>query len=125
MPYFLPRTPEWSGPENLQFRFRVEGHQVDVRPRRQDEDLFPRPIDEELSRSTLEVKSDHIVPVGAPTEINVRDLCYDRLEVHVYGEVASRYECMTRKIRPPFDPGRGGPRIVGDGVAGAARYFIA
>lgn len=41
------------------------------------------------------MESDHIVPAGAPTEINIRDLCYDRLEVHVYGEVASRDECMT------------------------------
>lgn len=95
LPYFLPRTPEWSEAENLQFRFSVEGHQVDVHPRKQDESLFPRPIDQELSRSTIEVESDHIVPAGAPTEINIRDLCYDRLEVHVYGEVASRDECMT------------------------------
>src|SRR5438270_9756449 len=95
LPYFLPRTPEWSTPENLQLQFEVEGHLVNVHPRKQDEKMFPRPIDEELSGSTLDVASDYIVPVEAPTHTLIRDLCYDRLEVQVHGEVAVPEECMT------------------------------
>jgi hypothetical protein len=97
-PYFLPRTPEWSTAENLQFQFEVNGHMVDVHPRKQDEELFPRPIDKELAESSLDVMSDYIVPVGAPVKISVRDLCYDRIEAHVYGEVGSPNECMTKEF---------------------------
>lgn len=56
--------------------------------------MFPRPIDEELSQSTLDVSSDYIVPIEAPTHTLIRDLCYDRLEVQVYGEVDAPEECM-------------------------------
>jgi hypothetical protein len=97
-PYFLPRTSEWSAAENLQFQFEVNGHRVNVHPRKQDEELFPRPIDKELAESSLDVTSDYIVPVGAPAKILVRDLCYDRIEAHVYGEVGSPKECMTQDV---------------------------
>lgn len=34
LPYFLPRTPEWSEARNFQFQFDVEGHLVNIHPRR-------------------------------------------------------------------------------------------
>jgi hypothetical protein len=38
------------------------------------------------------------VPVDAPTEISVRDRCFDRIEAQVYGEVASRDECAKGEV---------------------------
>jgi hypothetical protein len=103
LPYFLPRTPEWSEGKNFQFQFKVEGHLVNVHPRRADEKLFPSPIDEQLAQAKLELEShfaqpDLIVPVDASTELSVRDRCFDRIEVQVYGEVASRDECESSDL---------------------------
>jgi hypothetical protein len=103
LPYFLPRTPQWSEGENFQFQFEVEGHLVNVHPRRADERLFPSPLDEQLSQAKINLEehfaeSDLIVPVDAPIEISVRDRCFDRVEVQVYGEVASRDECAEGDV---------------------------
>src|SRR5215210_3270816 len=103
LPYFLPRTPKWSEDENFQFQFEVEGHLVNVHPRRADEKLFPSPIDVQLSQAKIELETlftepDIIVPIDVPTEISVRDRCFDRIEVQVYGEVASREECAQGDV---------------------------
>lgn len=103
LPYFLPRTPQWSEDENFQFQFEVEGHLVNVHPRKADEKLFPSPIDEQLAEAKIELEphfaeSGLIVPVDAPTEIYVRDRCFDRVEAQVYGEVASRDDCAKGEV---------------------------
>jgi hypothetical protein len=48
LPYYLPRTSEWSEGKYLQFHFDVEGHLVNIHPRKVDEKLFPEGIDEQL-----------------------------------------------------------------------------
>jgi hypothetical protein len=103
LPYFLPRTPQWSEAKNFQFQFEVDGHLVNVHPRRADEKLFPAPIDEQLAEAVIQLEPnfeqpDIVVPVDAPTEIAVRDRCLDRVEVQVYGEVAFRDECAQGEV---------------------------
>jgi hypothetical protein len=44
------------------------------------------------------VESDFIIPVGAPSEILVRDRCFDRIEAQVYGEVTSRDDCLSPEL---------------------------
>ena len=66
LPYFLPRTPEWSEGKNFQFQFDVEGHLVNVHPRRTDEKLFPTSIDENLSQAKLNLNYEIVAPVDAP-----------------------------------------------------------
>jgi len=103
LPYFLPRTPQWSEAKNFQFQFEVEGRLVNVHPRKAGEKLFPSPIDEQLSQAKIELEphfaeSGLIIPVDAPTEISVRDRCFDRIEAQVYGEVASSEECASAEV---------------------------
>lgn len=98
LPFFLPRTPEWSAAEHLQFVFEIEGHSVKVHPRKQDEALFPRPADVKVSQLDFDVESDYITPVEAPTKVQVRDRCFDRVEIHVYGEVTSREDCEKEEV---------------------------
>ena len=103
LPYFLPRTPEWSEPKNFQFHFEVEGHLVNVHPRRADEKLFPSPLDEELAKAEVELESHFaesnlVVPVDAPTKLSVRDRCFDRIEAQVYGEVTCRDDCRSSEL---------------------------
>jgi hypothetical protein len=103
LPYFLPRTPQWSEAENFQFQFMVEGHLVNVHPRRADEKLFPAPIDEQLAETKIQLEqplaeSGLVIPIDAPTEISMRDRCFDRIEAQVYGEVASREECAKGEV---------------------------
>lgn len=98
LPYFLPRTPEWSEAPYLQNHFDVEGQLVNVHARRVDEKLFPAPIDEQLAELKITVESDFIIPGGAPAEIFLRDRCFDRIEAQVYGEVASRDDCRSSEL---------------------------
>jgi hypothetical protein len=98
LPYFLPRTSEWSEPPYFQFYFNIEGHLVYVHPRKAGERLFPNPIDEQLAQAKYRVESDFIVPVDAPTEFTVRDRCFDRIEAQVYGEVESRDDCLSSEL---------------------------
>jgi len=98
LPFFLPRTPEWSEAEYLQFEFETEGHLVKIHPRKQDEPLFPRPVDEKVSNLDLDIDSDFIMPVDAPSKIRVRDRCFDRVEAQVYGEVSSKEECEKEEV---------------------------
>jgi hypothetical protein len=98
LPYFLPRTPEWSEAKNFQFQFDVEGHLVNIHPRRADEKLFPSPVDENLSEGIIKVESESVIPIGAPTEIPLRYRIFDRIEAQVYGEVASRDDCLNADL---------------------------
>lgn len=98
LPYFLPRTPAWSEAPYLQDNFKVEGHLVNVHPRKAEERLFPTPIDQRLRDLKIEVEWDSTTPVDAPTEILLRDRCFDRLEAQVFGEVASRDDCLKSEI---------------------------
>jgi hypothetical protein len=98
LPYFLPRTPEWSAAPYFQFFYDVEGHLVYVHPRKADERLFPNPIDEQLAQAKFKLESDFIVPVDAPSELIVRDRCFDRIEAQVYGEVESRDDCLGPEL---------------------------
>lgn len=103
LPYFLPRTPQWSEGKNFQFQYEVEGHLVNVHPRRADEKLFPAPIDEQLAEAIIHLEPYYaqpglVVPIGAPTEIKMRDRCFDRIEAQVFGEVTSRDECKSGDV---------------------------
>jgi hypothetical protein len=74
LPYFLPRTPEWSEDKYFQFHFEVEGHLVNVHPRKADEKLFPSPIDEQLAEAKIELEphfaeSGLIVPVNESVKL--------------------------------------------------------
>ncbi len=93
LPYFLPRTAEWSVAPYLQHHFDVEGQLVNVHPRKVDEELFPHPVDKQLSELKIPVESDFIIPSGAPREIVLRDRCFDRVEAQVLGEVGARDDC--------------------------------
>lgn len=98
LPYFLPRTPEWSAGRYFQLLYDVEGHHVRVHPRKADEPLFPNPIDEQLAQAKYTIEPAFIVPADAPTELAVRDRCFDRVEAQVYGEVKSRDECLSPEL---------------------------
>ncbi len=98
LPYFLPRTPEWSEGKYVQFQFEVEGHLVNIHPRRVDEKLFPTPMEEQLAQAKCKLEADVVLPVGAPTEISVADRCLDRIEAQVYGEVASPEDCKRSEV---------------------------
>jgi len=98
LPYFLPRTPQWSEAENFQFQFEVEGHLVNIHPRRVDEKLFPTSMEEQLEQATCKLEADVVLPVDAPTEISVADRCLDRIEAQVYGEVASPEDCKRSEV---------------------------
>jgi hypothetical protein len=102
LPYFLPRMTEWSAHKNFQFQFDIEGHLVNVRPRRADEDLFPSPIDENLAKGIINVESETIIPVGAPSEIPLRYRIFDRVEAQVYGEVDSADDCLSSELATEY-----------------------
>jgi hypothetical protein len=98
LPYFLPRTEEWSAAPYLQHFFDVEGQRVNVHPRKGHEELFPNPIDKQLSELEIKIQSDFIVPSDAPSAISMRDRCFDRIEAQVFGEIASRDECGNPEV---------------------------
>ncbi len=98
LPYFLPRTAAWSEPPYLQHKFDVEGQLVHVHPRKANEELFPSPIDKMLGESRIKVESNFIMPVGAPDEIFVRHRCFDRIEAQVFGDVASKDDCLDHEL---------------------------
>jgi hypothetical protein len=98
LPYFLPRTNEWSAAPYLQHFFDVEGQRVNVHPRKADEELFPNPIDLELAELEVQIQSDFIVPSDAPRTITLRDRCFDRIEAQVMGEVVTRDVCRQPEV---------------------------
>lgn len=102
LPYFLPRTPEWSTHKNFQFQFNVEDHLVNIHPRRADEALFPSPIDENLAEGLIKVESDTVIPKGAPSEIPLRYRIFDRVEAQVYGEVDSAGDCLSSDLATEY-----------------------
>lgn len=98
VPYFLPRTKEWSDPPYLQHHFDIEGQFVNVHPRKADEPLFPNAVDKELSELEIPLPSDFIIPTGAPSTIVLRDRCFDRLEAQVFGDVISKEDCRKPEV---------------------------
>jgi hypothetical protein len=98
LPYFLPRTPEWSEAPYYQHFFQVEGQLVYVHPRKAAERLFPSPIDEQLAEGKIKVESELIIPVDAPAEFSLRDRCLDRVEAQVYGEVTTQDGCLKPEV---------------------------
>lgn len=84
LPYVLPRAKDW---DDRGVSFRADDFRARVRPRRTDEDLFPEDIDKTLSSMTL-MLARLSLPQSATTT-TVRDLCHDRLEVVVEGDVPS------------------------------------
>jgi hypothetical protein len=98
LPYFLPRTNEWSAGRYFQHFFDVEGQRVNVHPRKVDEELFPNPIDKELGKLKLQIQSDFIVPSDAPSTIALRDRCFDRIEAQVLGEVVNKDVCRQPEV---------------------------
>lgn len=98
LPYFLPRTDEWSVAPYLQHFFDVEGQRVNVHPRKVDEELFPNPIDKKLAKLELQVQSDFIIPSDAPSTIALRDKCFDRIEAQVLGEVVNKDLCRQSEV---------------------------
>jgi hypothetical protein len=98
LPYFLPRTPEWSEAPYYQHHFSVEGQLVNVHPRKANERLFPSPIDEQLAEAKIKIESELIIPVDVPREFPLRDRCLDRIEAQVFGEVTSQNECLKPEV---------------------------
>lgn len=98
LPYFLPRTSAWSDAPYLQDTFEVEGHIVNVHPRKVEERLFPSDIDNELRDLKIKVEYDFAAPIDAPIEISLRDRCFDRLEAQVFGEVDGFEDCLKPEV---------------------------
>ena len=89
LPYLLPRTEDWHPEQYLQLVFNIGGHRVVVHPRKPTDPLFPHGIDRELAGQHFEIHPGGVPVADVPQKVAVRDLCHDRLEVIVYGEVAS------------------------------------
>lgn len=102
LPYFLPRTPDWSAPRYFQHFFDIEGQRVNVHPRKADEELFPNPIDKELAKVEIEIQSGFIMPSDVPRAIAVRDRCFDRIEAQVLGEVANKDLCRQQEVASAY-----------------------
>ena len=99
LPYILPRTPDWYAAPYLQLMFKIGGHDVSVHPRRPDEQLFPNKLDQALAGEVL-THPPLAPPVSdSPTSVAVKDLCYDRLEVVVFGELASADDVLKEEVR--------------------------
>jgi hypothetical protein len=98
LPYYLPRTEEWSTAPYLQHHFDVEGQIVNVHPRKADEQLFPNPIDKQLSQLEIPIESGFIISADGPRVIAVRDRCFDRIEAQVFGEVSSTEDCLKPDV---------------------------
>lgn len=98
LPYFLPRTDEWSAMPYYQHFFDVEGQRVNVHPRKAHEELFPNPIDKELASLKIQIQSDFIVPSDAPSSIVLRERCFDRIEAQVLGEVVDKGVCLQPEV---------------------------
>jgi hypothetical protein len=98
LPYFLPRSSAWSEAPYLQDNFEVEGHLVNVHPRKADERLFPALIDQQLRDLKIKVEWDSAIPIDAPNEISLRDRCFDRLEAQVFGEVDTYEDCLKSEV---------------------------
>jgi hypothetical protein len=67
-------------------------------PERLKKRLFPTVIDQELRDLRIRVEWDSALPTDAPTEIALRDRCFDRLEAQVFGEVASHKDCLKAEV---------------------------
>lgn len=99
LPYLLPRTEDWYPEQYLQLVFNIGGHRVIVHPRKPTDPLFPHQIDRELAGLHVDIPPGGVPVADAPRKVAVRDLCHDRLEVIVYGEVASEEEAQKEGTR--------------------------
>jgi hypothetical protein len=96
-PYVLPRAPDWEGNG---LAFQLPSVEVKVRARNLAEDLFPSEVDVTLS-SMVASLSRISLPISAITR-TVRDICCDRVECLVTGEVASLAEVMDRDVQSEY-----------------------
>lgn len=99
LPYILPRTPDWYAAPYLQLMFNVGGHEVSVHPRQPDEPLFPNKLDKDLSAEVLTHPPVTPPVADSPASVAVKDYCYDRLEVVVFGELESADEVLKEEVR--------------------------
>lgn len=97
-PYVLPRAADWDGRGVL---FRAGELSIRIRPRRDDEPLFPNDVDKTLANMTVTLTR---LPLpGSETKTVVRDECHDRLEALVQGEVSSVDEAREADVQAKFE----------------------
>lgn len=97
--YLLPRAPDWHAVPYIQMMFTRGGHKVSVHPRRPDEPLFPNDVDRELSQMVVDISAATTKSIkDAPQSVAVKNLCFDRLEVVVFGDLASAAEIEKVEI---------------------------
>ncbi|HXH72957.1 MAG TPA: hypothetical protein VNI58_09115, partial [Mariprofundaceae bacterium] len=84
-PYVLPRDNDW---QNQRVAFQFPDLLAFVRPRNLEEELFPEDIDKTLSSMQL-ILSRLSLPASSASHV-VKDLCLDRIEVRVEGELESQ-----------------------------------
>jgi hypothetical protein len=102
LPYILPRTNDWFEGGHRLVEFTHNNHKVVVHPRKPDEALFLNEIDQELSLQTMTVDPPDIPVKDMPTSVSVKDLCYDRIEVLVFGEINSVDDVHQEEIRREY-----------------------
>lgn len=99
LPYVLPRTADWSPKDYLQLMFNVGGHRVSVHPRKPEDPLYPNKLDKQLSGDSVKTPLGTLAPADTPAAVTVKDICYDRLEVVVFGELAAASEVQKEEVR--------------------------
>ncbi|HEY9637380.1 MAG TPA: hypothetical protein V6D14_28530 [Coleofasciculaceae cyanobacterium] len=96
-PYVLPRDNDW---ENQGVAFQFPDILAKVRPRNLEEELFPEDIDKTLSTMQLTL-SRLSLPVSSVSR-TVKDLCLDRIEVRVEGELESQEDVKTSEVQAKY-----------------------
>jgi len=96
-PYVLPRGQDW---ESNGIAVRIKSLEVKVRVRNLTEDLFPNEIDKTLSTMTAAL-SRLSLPTSTVTR-SMRDLCCDRVECLVIGDVASLAEVQAQDLQSDY-----------------------
>jgi len=96
-PYVLPRHNDWLG---RRVGFQFPSFLVKVRPRDLEEELFPNDIDKTLSK--IQVGLSRISLPTSSTTRDVRDLCLDRIEVIVEGEVSSKEDVKRSEVQASY-----------------------
>jgi len=97
-PFVLPRGRDWDGQG---IAFEAADHIAKVRPRRSDEDLFPGSLDRTLSSMTITLA--RLSLPTSDTTATVRDICRDRLEVVVEGDVPSIEDARRVDVQGSFE----------------------
>ncbi|MFZ3079229.1 MAG: hypothetical protein WA109_06040 [Bellilinea sp.] len=96
-PYVLPRDNSW---QNQVVVFHFPELLAKVRPRNLEEDLFPNDIDKTLS-SMQYTLSRLSLPVSSVSRA-VKDLCHDRIEVGVEGELVSKENVRNPELHASY-----------------------